>query len=202
MSKPTLRVDRRRFLEISGGATAALVSACSDNMEPADRPATGAGGSGGGLATGGSTSSSSTGNAQGGGTPTGTGGAGGHAPDSGAPDGSRRDAASDAADAKVQEAGPPPPLTEADWTALANSLSGTVIRPGNMLYNQARVVFNTRFDSIMPQAVVRAANPSDVAKVLAFVQKFQLAVTPRCGGHDFAGYSTTTGVVIDVGPMS
>jgi hypothetical protein len=102
----------------------------------------------------------------------------------------------------VQDAGPPPPLTEADWQALASSLSGTVIRPGNALYNQARVVFNTRFDSVMPQAVVRAANPGDVAKVLAFVQKFGLAVTPRCGGHDFAGYSTTTGVVIDVGSMS
>jgi len=54
----------------------------------------------------------------------------------------------------------------------------------------------------MPQAVVRCANPSDVAKVLAFVQRFGLAVTPRCGGHDFAGYSTSTGVVIDVGPMN
>src|SRR5207248_2774363 len=136
------------------------------------------------------------------------GGGAGTARDGAAPDGNggaaggARDGSTDATDARVQEAGPPPPLTEADWQALTNSLAGTVIRPGNALYNQARVVFNTRFDSIMPQAVVRAANPGDVAKVLAFVQKFGLAVTPRCGGHDFAGYSTTTGVVIDVGPMS
>ncbi len=118
-------------------------------------------------------------------------------------DGPARDATdgsvSDATDAREPEAAP---LTEADWQALANSLSGTVIRPGNPLYNQARVVFNTRFDSIMPQAVARCADPSDVTKVLAFVQRFGLAVTPRCGGHDFAGSSTSAGVVIDVGPMS
>ncbi len=208
MSKPTTRIDRRRFLEISGGATAALIGACSGNMERSPSPSPDAGGSDAGQVTG----TGGAGGGQGGSGPTGSGGAVGGATDSGtldaadAADGSTRDGAgegsADAADAKVQEVGPPLPLTEADWQALANSLAGTVIRPGNMLYNQARVVFNARFDSIMPQAVVRAANPSDVAKVLAFVQKFGLAVTPRCGGHDFAGYSTTTGVVIDVGPMS
>jgi hypothetical protein len=96
----------------------------------------------------------------------------------------------------------PGPPTEADWQALASKLSGSVIRPGSALYNQARVVFNTRFDTVRPQAVVRCASASDVVAVLAFVQRFGLAVTPRSGGHDFAGSSTSTGVVIDVGPMN
>src|SRR6185436_20482224 len=193
MLKSTPRIDRRRFLEITTGATAALLNACEVEVE-SPRHETGAGGSSGSTTTAGSGSSTVATSGAGGtapdGSPTGTGGSGGSTPDGSSPtDGGVRDArdgsAQDATDAR--EAGPPPPLTEADWQALTSSLSGTVIRPGNALYNQARVVFNTRFDSIMPQAVVRAANPSDVSKVLAFVQKFGLAVTPRCGGHDFAG---------------
>jgi FAD/FMN-containing dehydrogenase len=76
------------------------------------------------------------------------------------------------------------------------------LRPGDATYAQAHVVFNSRFDAISPLAVARCANANDVAAVLAFVQKHSLAVTPRSGGHNFAGYSTTTGVVIDVGPMN
>src|SRR5579872_1647824 len=154
MSKITIRIDRRRFLEISGGATAALISACSGNTERSPTSSPGAGGSDAGQ----DTAPGGSGGGRGGSGPTGSGGAAGGATGSGSPDaadvadGSTRDVAggesADAADAKVADAGPPPPLTEADWQALASSLSGTVIRPGNMLYNQARVVFNTRFDSI------------------------------------------------------
>jgi FAD/FMN-containing dehydrogenase len=209
MSKFTTRIDRRRFLEITSSATAALLTACEAEVSSTPGPGPGGSNGAGGAAPDGSApvGVGGAGGATTGGS-AGTGGSGGAAPDGSTPGtgGGGRDtrdgSTADANDARVQDAGPPPPLTEADWQALASSLSGTVIRPGNALYNQARVLFNTRWDSIMPQAVVRAANPSDVAKVLAFVQKFGLAVTPRCGGHDFAGYSTTTGVVIDVGPMS
>jgi hypothetical protein len=192
MWKLTARIDRRRFLEVTGGATAVLLNACGPAEVGRETSTTGS--------PGGSTPQGSSGH---GGAGQGGAGQGGATTTSGS-GGQGRDAGdASTADARdAREDVPPPPLTEADWTALTNSLSGTVIRPGNALYNQARVIFNTRFDSIMPQAVIRAANPSDVAKVLAFVQKFGLLVTPRCGGHDFAGYSTTTGVVIDVGPMS
>jgi FAD/FMN-containing dehydrogenase len=138
-------LDRRRFLELSGAATAAvLTSSCG-------------GGGGGGSGT--------------------------SAPPP-----------------------PPPPVvtgpSDAEWQSLAGSIAGNVIRPTNALYQQARVVFNTRFDSVFPQAVVRCNNANDVASVIAFVRRHNLAVTPRSGGHNFAGNSTTTGVVIDVGPMS
>lgn len=91
---------------------------------------------------------------------------------------------------------------ESEWQGLANSLSGKLIRPGTPDYETARLVVNRRFDSVMPQAVVRCANPADVSNVLSFVQQKGLAVTPRCGGHSYSGTSTTTGVVIDVGPMN
>src|SRR6266545_1225184 len=183
MLKLTARIDRRRFLEITGIATACLLTACGDDGASSTLGPDGSDGPGH-VAMDGSAPGARDGSA------VGTDGRGGAAPDG---------STADATDARRPD---PVPLTEADWQALANSLSGTIVRPGNTLYNQARVVFNTRFDSVMPQAVIRCANPSDVVKVLAFVQRFGLAVTARCGGHDFAGYSTSTGVVIGVGPMS
>jgi FAD/FMN-containing dehydrogenase len=101
---------------------------------------------------------------------------------------------------------PPAPTapgpSDADWRALASGMQGALILPESAGYEQARVAFNSRFDSIRAQAVARCANADDVSEVLAFVRKFRLAVTPRSGGHSYAGYSTGTGVVIDVGSMN
>jgi FAD/FMN-containing dehydrogenase len=209
MRKSKGRVDRRRFLEISGAATAALVTSCGGGGAPSSSGKDGPGGGQGETdgpppfgtdrpgpaGTDGSGPVGADGPAPGDRDAGGQGGAD-SARDAGAD--SAREAGTDGA----RDAAPAGAPTEADWQALASSLSGTLIRPGNALYNQARVVFNSRFDTVMPQAVARCANTNDVVAVLAFVERFGLAVTPRSGGHDFAGRSTSTGVVIDLGPMS
>src|SRR5689334_15897276 len=90
---------------------------------------------------------------------------------------------------------------DAEWSALARSLAGKLIRPGDAGYDNARVVYNARFDHVRPQAVVQCANAEDVRETLAFVRRFALPVTPRGGGHSYAGYSTGPGVVIDLAPL-
>jgi FAD/FMN-containing dehydrogenase len=90
---------------------------------------------------------------------------------------------------------------EAEWSALARSLAGKLIRPGDGAYENARVVYNARFDHVRPQAVVQCANADDVRETLAFVRRFALPVTPRGGGHSYAGYSTGPGVVLDLAPL-
>jgi FAD/FMN-containing dehydrogenase len=93
-------------------------------------------------------------------------------------------------------------LSEADWTALAGQLTGDLLRPQSAGYDGARVVYNTRYDAVRPQAVARCRSADDVRAVLEFVRRFRLPVTPRSGGHGYAGYSTGSGVVIDVGPLN
>lgn len=100
-----------------------------------------------------------------------------------------------------QPSAPPVTPTEADWQTLASGLDGSLILPASMGYNEARVAFNSRFDGNRPQAVARCATPDDVSEVLAFVRRFKLPVAARSGGHSYAGYSTSSGIVIDVGPM-
>lgn len=91
--------------------------------------------------------------------------------------------------------------TSIAWSELADQLDGGIILQETQGYNNARLVFNVRYDHVMPQAIVRCQTSEDVINTLAFVQENNLAVTPRCGGHGYAGYSTTDGVVIDLTPM-
>jgi FAD/FMN-containing dehydrogenase len=93
-------------------------------------------------------------------------------------------------------------LTEADWSALSHNLHGNLIRPNNTRYATAHQLFNTRFDAIMPAGIAYCASATDVQICLAFVRRFHLPVTVRSGGHSYAGYSTTTGLLIDVTPMN
>jgi FAD/FMN-containing dehydrogenase len=95
-----------------------------------------------------------------------------------------------------------PSPTEADWSALARSLQGTLIRPDNSQYSVAHQLFNPRFDGILPAAIASCVSLADVQTCLSFVQRFGLPFTPRSGGHSYAGYSTTTGLVVDITSMN
>lgn len=89
-----------------------------------------------------------------------------------------------------------------DWSALARSLRGTLVRPGSPQYSTAHQLFNTRFDRVQPEAIAYCVSPADVQTCLAFAHRFGLPLAPRAGGHSYAGYSTTPGLVLDVTRMS
>ncbi|TMC21059.1 MAG: FAD-dependent oxidoreductase, partial [Chloroflexi bacterium] len=96
----------------------------------------------------------------------------------------------------------PLPPTETDWATLASQLNGSLIRPGHAQYATAHQLFDPRYDSIQPAAIAYCASAKDVQNCLAFVRNFALPVAPRAGGHSYAGYSTTTGLLIDVTRMN
>jgi len=90
----------------------------------------------------------------------------------------------------------------ADWTALAHDLAGTLVRPGDASYTVSKRLFDPRFDGIHPAGIAYCRNPHDVSTCLAFVRKFGVKVAARCGGHSYAGWSSTSGLIIDVTRMS
>jgi FAD/FMN-containing dehydrogenase len=90
----------------------------------------------------------------------------------------------------------------ADWTALGRDLSGPLVRPGDAAYAVSRRLFDPRFDSLRPAGIAYCRNPHDVATCLAFVRKFGVPVAARSGGHSYAGWSSTSGLIIDVTRMS
>jgi len=94
-----------------------------------------------------------------------------------------------------------PSPTGADWTELASSLQGTLVRSNSPYYPTARQLFNPRFDSVQPAGIAYCTSPADVQTCLAFARRFGLPLVPHSGGHSYAGYSTTTGLVLDVTRM-
>ncbi len=95
-----------------------------------------------------------------------------------------------------------PSVTGADWSELSRNLQGTLVRPNSPQYPISRQLFNPRFDNVLPAAIAYCASPVDVQTCLAFAHRFGLPLALRAGGHSYAGYSTTTGMVLDVTRMS
>jgi FAD/FMN-containing dehydrogenase len=89
-----------------------------------------------------------------------------------------------------------------DWRKLAGELRGVLLRPDAPLYRAAVRTFDPRRDGATPLAVVQVAGAADVVRTLAFAQRFELPVRPRCGGHSYVGASTGNGVlVVDTGAL-
>lgn len=94
-------------------------------------------------------------------------------------------------------AGGPP-----DWSALADSLRGSVVLPDDAAYPTAKLLFDTRFDALTPAAIAYCSVPSDVQRCVDFARRSGVQLTARSGGHSFAGYSSCPGLIVDVTTMS
>jgi FAD/FMN-containing dehydrogenase len=89
-----------------------------------------------------------------------------------------------------------------DWTDLARSVRGQLLLPGAPQFDTARLAWNTLYDDVMPQAVLRAASTEDVRKAIVFCRDTGVRPIPRSGGHSFQGFSTGTGLIIDMSMVS
>ncbi|CAO5193006.1 FAD/FMN-dependent dehydrogenase [Frankia sp. AiPs1] len=94
------------------------------------------------------------------------------------------------------------PSGSPDWAALESRLTGPLLRPGSPGYTTASQLYDPAFDTIRPAAVARAASPADVTACVDFARQTELPITARAGGHSYGGYSSTTGLVVDVTEMS
>ncbi|MFJ8854208.1 FAD-binding oxidoreductase [Streptomyces sp. NPDC102437] len=95
------------------------------------------------------------------------------------------------------------PTGPADFSALAKSLDGSLVRPQDASYPTARQLYNTRFDGLKPAAVAYVRHEADIRECLAFARRKGTPVSIRSGGHSYAGWSSGNGrLVIDVSSLS
>ena len=74
-----------------------------------------------------------------------------------------------------------------------------MFRRGQTGFAQAAHLFNPRFDHVLPDAVARPVNGTDVRDAIRFCTEHGIGVRARSGGHSYAGYSTAArGVVLDL----
>jgi FAD/FMN-containing dehydrogenase len=85
---------------------------------------------------------------------------------------------------------------------LRKRVDGLVIEPGSVEYAALSKLNNARFDHIQPQGVVLCSTPADVVETVGFIRSLRLETATRCGGHCFAGRSSTPGLLIDVSALS
>ena len=86
-------------------------------------------------------------------------------------------------------------------SALATTLRGRLIRPGDPDYDQARALYNGMIDK-RPGLIARCANVADVISAVNFGRENDLLVAIRGGGHNGPGLgSCDDGLVIDLSAM-
>jgi FAD/FMN-containing dehydrogenase len=94
-------------------------------------------------------------------------------------------------------------LSRREARALRNAVRGKVLFPGSPGYNAARLVYNSRFAGVRPEAVVQVRDARDVQAVVRWANRFDVRIVARSGGHSYAGYSTiANGVVVDLSRLS
>jgi FAD/FMN-containing dehydrogenase len=85
---------------------------------------------------------------------------------------------------------------------LSRHVTGQVLAPKDAGYDEARRVWNARFDR-RPALIVRCAAAGDVAPALGFAREEGLELAVKSGGHDYAGCSSCEGgLLIDLSPMT
>jgi FAD binding domain/Berberine and berberine like len=87
-------------------------------------------------------------------------------------------------------------------SALARELDGDLVVRGGPGYAQARQLWNARFDGVRPLGIAYAETVADLKRIIRWAKHYDVPLAVRSGGHSFAGYSTTTGLVADVSRLS
>ncbi|MEU2506365.1 FAD-dependent oxidoreductase [Streptomyces sp. NPDC007863] len=91
--------------------------------------------------------------------------------------------------------------TDATWGTLAAMMDGDLVLPSHAEYPVAKQLELAQYDVINPKAIAYCVNESDVATALEYAKYKRLPFAVRSGGHNYAGVSTSTGLVIDVSRM-
>jgi hypothetical protein len=82
--------------------------------------------------------------------------------------------------------------------ALARDFDGRLILPGEEGYALAAWPNNARWAGVHPLAVAMCANEADVQRCVRWAGDTGLPFAIRSGGHNYAGFSTSPGLLIDV----
>jgi FAD/FMN-containing dehydrogenase len=89
-----------------------------------------------------------------------------------------------------------------DWAALARQLRGSLLRPGEPGYAVASMPYNKRYLDIRPAGLAMCAGASDVRAALRWARDNEVPFAIRSGGHSYAGFSASRGLVISMARLN
>src|SRR5581483_9445005 len=85
---------------------------------------------------------------------------------------------------------------------LAKTFRGEIAVPGQAVYARISAPYDANYAGIRPLAVVRPRDAADVARVVRWATQTHVRIVARSGGHSYGGWSTTTGVVVDLAHLA
>lgn len=94
-----------------------------------------------------------------------------------------------------------PRATDTAWKELERRLAGRLLRPDDQGFADMARPANLIYADRLPVAIVRCTRAEDVAAAITWCREENIPFVTRGGGHNYAGYSTTTGLMIDTGGM-
>lgn len=94
-----------------------------------------------------------------------------------------------------------PNVTDTAWRELEQRLAGRLLRPGDAGFADMARPANLIYADVQPSAIARCTRAEDVAAAITWCRNEGLPFVARGGGHNYAGYSTTPGLMIDTGGM-
>jgi FAD/FMN-containing dehydrogenase len=83
------------------------------------------------------------------------------------------------------------------WQPLREQLRGDLVLPADDTYETARQAQIAEYDRIRPAAVAFCRSADDIRHCLRFAADNGIDVTARSGRHNFAGWSTGEGLIVD-----
>ena len=88
-----------------------------------------------------------------------------------------------------------------EYSEIDEATNGVVLAAGSPGYDEARHIWNSRFDR-RPEIVVRCQTPSDVQAAVDFARQRNLLLSVKGGGHAYAANTVGDGgLLVDLSPM-
>jgi FAD/FMN-containing dehydrogenase len=89
-----------------------------------------------------------------------------------------------------------------NWEQLRRILKGKLLLPNDPGYTDIIKIRNLRYAGIHPGGVALVVGPQDIAVAIAWAWDNHVPMVSRSGGHSYAGYCTTPGLVINMSAMT
>ena len=88
-----------------------------------------------------------------------------------------------------------------DSTRLSDLIHGEVLSPGDSGFDEARSLWNVRFDR-KPDLIARCTSNDDVVQTVAYARNEGVELSVKGGGHNYAAKTVAEGgLLIDLSPM-
>lgn len=89
-----------------------------------------------------------------------------------------------------------------NWVELADALQGTLVMRDDLDFSRLNTQYALAYLSTVPAAIALCESEADVVACVNWARRNNTPIVPRSGGHSYAGFSRTTGLLIDLSQMT